>query len=215
MSTNQFTVEQKTGQNSLVTVYEETNYHPTRLRFETGQVLDSQSDRAWNVNKAIKDYALERGYRIETTYKYEVIAVYDKDLHSHVETWKVKETIQSDPRYQEAARAAEAERDRINREYGRAIRLLKNLVFALEECNRKELERIAAGLVAVQTEVAGGLAVPAVVDDLDRKQFEHWPLVKIERDSYAGYGVKQGELPAELDSILALLEVNNDPSTAA
>lgn len=209
MSTNQFTVEQKTGQDSLVTVYEETNYlgYQMRLRFETDQILTSQSDRTWNVNKAIRNYAQERGYRIETTDKHEAIAVYDKDPHGHVETWKVKKAIQSDPRYQEAARAAEQERDKINGDYGRAIRLLRNLIFALEERNRKELDRITAGLVAVQVEVVQGLTIPTVVNDLDRKQFEYWPLVKIEADHYANCGVKQGELPAEFDSIMALLEM--------
>lgn len=213
MSTNQFTVEQKTGQDSLVTVYEETNYlgYQMRLRFETDQILTGQSDRAWSVNKGIKDYAWKRGYQVKTTNKYEAIAVYDKDLHSHVETWKVKEAIQSDPHYQEAARASEQERDRINREYGRAIRLLKNLVFALEERNRKELEHITARLVAVQVEVAQGLTIPTVVNDLDREQFNHWPLAKIEMDHYASYGIEQGELPADLAPILALLEVDDAP----
>ena len=203
----QFIVPQDTGPDSTVTVspMEET------LWFVSDQNLLSQSARAWNVRNAILNYARVRGYRVYNRdfYQFEAIATYEPDLHSCVEIDKVRKQVKADPHYQKAAQLAEAQAQTINKEYGRATHLLKNLTKALENRQRLELKRIGVQLSVAQREVIDNLFIPPVVNERDRGWLDK-PFVKLEVDSYGNCGVEFGELPdgETLLDLLTLLEDN-------
>ena len=210
----QFTVPQETGLDSTVTVSSHTGsegQHVTYLNFVTNQSLLVNSNRAWNVCKAIKDYAYQRGYRIDDKdfNKFEAIATYDPSLHSHVEIDKVRDQVKADPHYQKAAQLAEAQAQTINKEYGRATRLLKNLAKALENRQRLELKRVGVQLSVVQREIMDNLFVPPEVNEQDRGRLDKL-FVQLEVDHYGRCGIEFGELPdgETLLDLLTLLEDN-------
>lgn len=205
-----FTVKQERGADSTVQVFQEVEpswpIDRKILRFVSDQSLTSNSDRAWTVEKEIKEYARTRGFDISKAEKNEIKAVYNPSTHSSYCEYQVRQQIISDPRYQAKVGEAEQRRDAINREYGIAIRQLKNLVFALENRNRQELDVLKDELIATQLEVLQGVEIPEAINEQHRKfLFEpNYPIAKMEMDSFAEYG-QRGKLPTNLDAILALL----------
>lgn len=206
-----FTVKQERGQDSLVEVYQEMRpgwpIDKKILRFVSDQSLTSNSERAYNVEHAIKEYARPRGFDVGRPEKNEIIAVYNPSTHSSYCEYQIRQQIIADDRYQAKVSEAEQKRDAINREYGIAIRQLENLVFALKGRNQKELDVLKKELIATQLEVLQDIEVPEVITEQHRKfLFEpSHPIAQMQMDSYTDYG-QRGKLPTGLDSILALLD---------
>ncbi len=202
----QFLVPQLTGAYSTVTVTEVDNGGGDKyLDFVTDQQLFTGSNRAWEVEQAIKQYAHERGYRPD---KYLETATYDPGIHSHIEMQKVRNQVEADPHYQKAAQLAEAQAKTINTEYGRAVRLLKNLITALEKRQRAELGLIGQQLVATQREAMQNLFIPPVVNERDRGWLDK-PFAQLAINSFASYGVQPGEMP-DRETLLDLLTLVED-----
>lgn len=206
-----FIVKQERGQDSRVEVYEEMQpswpIDKKILRFVSDQSLTSNSERAFVVEHAIKEYARPRGFDVGKPDKNEIVSVYNPSTHSSYCEYQVRQQVTADPRYQDKVKDAEQRRDAINREYGIAIRQLKTLVFALEERNRKELDVLKQELIATQLEVLQDIEIPEAINEQHRKfLFEpSYPIAKMEMDHYADYG-QRGKLPTDLNSILALLD---------
>ncbi len=122
---------------------------------------------------------------------------------------EVREQVKADPHYQQAAQLAEAQSLTINKEYGRATRLLKNLARAIEDRQRLELKRIGMQVLIAQREVTDNLFIPPVVNERDRDLLDK-PFIKLEVDHYGQCGVVFGELPdgETLLDLLTLLEDN-------
>lgn len=207
----QFTVKQETGPDSIVNVSGDTDGEGNQasyLSFVTDQNLRTNSDRSWSVGKAIKGYAYQRGYRIDKfTDKFEATAIYDPGLHSHIEMQKVRAKVEATLRFLKAAKLAEAQAQTINKEYGRATRLLRNLAKAIEDRQQLELKRIVVQLSVAQREVMDNLFIPPVVNERDRGWLDK-PFVQLEVDHYGQCGVEFGELPdgETLLDLLTLLE---------
>lgn len=206
-----FIVKQERGQDSTVEVYQEMQpswpIDKKILRFVSDQSLTSNSDRAATVEHAIKEYARPRGFDVGRPEKNEIVAVYNPSTHSSYCEYQIRQQITADTRYQAKVSESEQRRDAINREYGIAIRQLKNLAFALEERNRKELDVLKKELIATQLEILQDIEVPEVITEQHRKfLFEpSHPIAQMQMDNYAEYG-QRGKMPADLDSILALLD---------
>lgn len=214
-----FTVSQERGQDSTIQVFEEVYKSYPRdtkaLRFVSDQSLASQSDRAWNVEKAIKDYAHPKGYdtsRYAQKEKNEWTVFYNANFHSHMEEFRLRESIKADPNYKVKVADNLIAADKINREYGIAIRQLKNLVVALEKRNQEELDQLNEELIAVQKDILSKLEISNVLNEQDKKfLFEpNYPIDQVKIDSYNNYGqgyVPQGnaKFPTDLNSIMSLL----------
>ncbi len=203
----QFTVPQLTGADSTVTVTEVDNGGGEKyLDFVTDQQLFTGSNRAWEVEHAIKRYAHERGYRPDKSLE---TAIYDPGLHSHIEMQKVRAKVEVDPQFKKAAQLAEVQAKTINTEYGRAVRLLKNMITALEKRQRAELDLIGQQLIVAQREVMQNLFVPPVVNERDRGWLDK-PFAQLAiDDSFASHGVQMGELP-DRETLLDLLTLVED-----
>lgn len=214
-----FTVKQERGQDSTVQVFEE--WHKSwpcdkrAFRFVSDQSLASNSDRAWKVEKAIENYAKPLGFDTNRNKpeKNEWLVYYDENFHSHMNEFKLRTEIQNHPTYQAKSQEALERRDAINREYGVAIRQLKNLVSALEARNQKELDNISQELIATQLQILNSLEIPEVLGEQDRKfLFEpNYPITRVEMDHYDNYGQgyfaqDNGKLPDNLNSIMTLLD---------
>lgn len=151
-------VNQERGSNSVVWITEDViPGYPSDQKtmvFETDQSLKSASDRAWNVEKAIEQYAFNRGYETQKPYgKFKVIAIYSEDCHSRMLANKLKEQIKETPTFLAAAESAKAEANQLNKEYGRYINELKHLVYLLEQALDAKLKAVAAELVEKQKQL--------------------------------------------------------------
>ena len=201
----QIIVKQQTGIDSTVTVTEEAIGDRKTLTFVTDQQLFTGSNRAWEVEHAIMQYAQEQGYRVD---KHLETATYDPDLHSYIEMDKVREQVKADPHFELKARLAEAQVQTINNEYARATRLLKNLLTALQNRQRMELKLIGAGLSVAQHEVMDTMFVSPIVNEQDRSWLDK-PFIQVEIDHFASGGVQPGELP-DRETLLDLLTLVED-----
>lgn len=215
-----FIVSQGKGQDSTIQVFEEVYKDWPRdkkaLRFVSDQSLASQSDRAWNVEKAIKDYAHPKGYdttRYTLREKNEWVVYYDANFHSHMEEWKLREQVKASPSYKVRVADNLIAKDAINRKFGVPIAQLKNLIFLLEKKNREELDELNTALIDTQLEILAGLEIPETLNEEDKKSLfaPHYPLEKMEMDHYTNYGQGyaaqgNGKLPTNLEEILGLLE---------
>lgn len=206
------TVKQDRGQDSTVQVFEEVRVSWPQdikvLRFVSDQSLNVNSDRAWNVHKAIDNYAKPLGFdtnRVKPD-KNELTASYNPTFHSHMAEFQLREQVKTDARYQ-AKRDANAEQQNIiNRQYGIAIRQLKNLITELERRNHQELDALNQELIDTQIEILQGLDIPEVLTE-QHKRFllePNYPIDQVKMDAYAEYG-QRGKLPTDLNSILSLL----------
>ena len=209
-----FCVVQERGQNSTVEVFEEvyTDYPRDRkaMRFVSDQSLASNSERAWNVEKAIKEYAHPKGFdtsRYTERTKNEWIVYYDASFHSSMVEFQLREQIKTNERYQVQITQAKQLEATLNQEYGKYIRQLKNLICKLEKCNQQELENINQQTISVQLEILQGLDIPEFLDDQHKKRlFEpNYPIDQVQFDHYSNYGQGYDKLPNDLDSILSLL----------
>jgi hypothetical protein len=211
-----FCVVQERGTNSTVEVFEEVYADYPRdkkaLRFVSDQSLTSNSDRAWNVTKAIENYAKPKGFDTsrytQSPNKNELIAFYDASFHSHMVEFQLREQIKSDERYQAQVIQAKQLETSLNQEYGSVIRQLKNLISKLEKRNQQELESINHKTIAVQLEILQDLDIPEFMDEQHKKRlFEpNYPIDQVQFDHYSDYGQGYDKLPDDLDSILALLD---------
>jgi len=205
-----FTVKQERGHDSMVQVYQEIQpgwpIDKQILRFVSDQSLTSNSERAGTVEHAIEEYARQRGFDIGRPDKNEIVAVYNPSSHSSYCEYQIRQQITADVRYQVKVTEAEKRRDDFNREYGIAIVQLKNLVFALEKRNRKELDTIKQELITTQLKVLQDIEIPEVLNEQHRKfLFEpSHPIAQMQMDNYADYG-QRGKLPDDLNKILDLL----------
>lgn len=208
---DKFSVEQKCGHNSTVRVEQGTRgtgrYERDTLIFETDQKLDTGSGRAHTVREAIRRYCNERGYRLRDGdfERYGVEVAYDARHHSGILTYQLEERVRADERFQVAAAGVLQRRDVLCQQFGKQIKLLKNLVFALEEHRDDALCTLRDELIAVQVEILGSCDVPPQVSGFDRRRlFEpSYPLVEIRTPYYSGE--RRGELPESLDEALALI----------
>ena len=206
-------IKQARGQDSTVQVFSEVQRSWPRdkkaLRFVSDQSLNVNSDRACSVLEAIENYAKPLGYDTQSSKpdKNEWIVTYDENFHSRMVEFQLREQVKADNRYQAHRDANIQQRDTINREYGIAIRQLKNLVTELEKRNRQELDALNGELIATQLEVLNGLDISAVLTYQHKKNlFEpSYPIDRVSMDAYADYG-QRGNLPTSLDSALELLE---------
>lgn len=208
-----FTVSQSKGKDSTVTVTPDTRRSWPEdkqvLIFETDQSLESQSDRAWNVLKAIEGYANPKGYQHNKALdeKFEITFEYDAHHHSLQGEFQIRQQIIDNDCYKSAAAEAGQERDKINQEYGVAVRQLKNLITVLEKRNREKLDTVKQDLIQAQIQLIQEIDIPDHVAEHERKRLlePSHPYIKIERDAYQSYG-QDGVLPDSLDWMLELLK---------
>jgi len=204
-----FEVKQNTGKNSTVEVEEIVipAYPKSKkgLKFTTDQSLNSGSDRAWNVEKAIKDYANSRGYAQQTGLDTKFERVYVRD--GHMIEYNIRQGVKSDSRYQDAEQDALGKCSKVNEKYGVAIRQLKNLISKLENKNREELSKVREELIQVQVSVACEIGIPNDLDDHHKKTIlePSFPYIPIDRDSYAYYGQENVLPDGDINWILELL----------
>lgn len=215
-----FTVSQERGQSSTVQVFEELYKNYPRdtkaLRFVSDQSLASQSSRAWNVEKAIENYARPKGYDANDKSgkrKNEWLVFYDAYFHSHMEEFRLREAVKNSPAYKVKVADNTTAADTINREYGIAIRQLKNLVTALEKRNQEELDRLNQELIAVQKDVLNRLEISEFLNEQDKKFLfdPNYPIDQVKIDSYNNYGQgyvpqSNAKFPTDLNSIMCLLD---------
>lgn len=203
---DQITVTQEHGQDSIVEVSEEMrDGYPSPVRllhFYTSQSLTSQSGRAWNVYEAIKSYCRERGYSIIDSNQHSVTAQYDPRAHSQQAWYELREQIQSDPRYSVALTYAKEDAAKVQATFGPVISQVKNLLHALEHRTYAEYKEIQECLAQVQHEVLDDKELPTHLNNPDRESLER-PLYQLAFDHYQRYG---DGLPDDLDSILGLLD---------
>ena len=202
----QLTVPQEHGKDSVVDIREEMREAYPRpvpvLSFYTDQSLASNSGRAWNVRKAIKDYCLERGYRITNETQHEIIAQYDPRQHSYCALDSLRKGIQEDERYVRALTAGKREVAKIQDTYGPAITTLKAMIRTLETDARVKLGRVADEVAWVQNSVIADQTFPSHLLPSEQEML-HRPLFQPELDHYARY-----RLLADLSAseILGMLE---------
>ena len=204
---DQFTVPQEKGKDSQVSVFEfeVEGWHTSKpaLRFETDQSMQSNSVRAGEVETAIDNYAMQRGYRLQKPFeKFEVIAVYDTDFHSSVATANLRKQIVSHPRYERAIAATRQEKNQILAKYGRQIDQLKELISCLEKREAVELEAVKQNIISDQIEILNTLDIPEIINERDMRWLKK-PIEKIEHDHYKQYHRK---IPANAEQIIELLD---------
>lgn len=211
----QFTVKQQKGKDSTVKIRKVTMTgwpeDKKILIFETDQSLSSQSDRAWNVHKAIENYAHPKGYHLDQTHpkngKHELVFVYNAHHHSTSGEFEIRTKVQNDERYQDAAEVAKQKQYEINSIYGVAIRQLKNLTFALEKKNDEELERIKQELIDIQVSLVQEIDIPEYVQDFERKRLlePNYPYTEIKADNTYNYHGQRDIFPDSINRMLKLL----------
>lgn len=206
MEIDSFVVKQERGQDSWVNVEEGFIYgYPNdkkTLVFITEQSLHSNSDRAWNVEKAIEQYANEQGYEVQKPYedKFKVVAIYSEDHYSRMLAYKLREEIKKHPVFLDASEEAKAEADRLDKEYGKHIADLKYLIYLLEKSLDKKLKEIATLLVNEQIEIIEELGSDGIKDY--HLFADKHPLVEIKPHYYK----TSNDIPDSLDDILPLLD---------
>ena len=204
-----FIVKQERGQDSYVEVYSDLvkswPHDKQALIFTSEQSMTTNSERAWNVCKAIEGYATERGYRKQEIAKNQAIYIYDASHHSNILEYQLREQVKADTRYQAKLDANRQIADTVNREYGVAMQQLKNLVKLLEDKNRAELKQLNQELIATQLEILSEMDIPNEINEANRMRlFEpSYSMQDMEIDHYRTY---TKELPTSLDSILSLLD---------
>lgn len=202
----QLTVPQEHGKDSVVDVREEMREAYPRpvpvLSFYTDQSLASNSGRAWNVRKAIKDYCLERGYRVTGESQHEIIAQYDPRQHSYCALDSLRKDIQKDERYVRALAHGKSEATRIQGIYGPAITTLKAMIRTLEADARAKLARAADDVAAVQNSIIANQTFPPHLLPSEQEML-HRPLFQPEIAHYARY---QPLANFSADEILDMLE---------
>jgi hypothetical protein len=192
---DKFIVKQEKGKDSEVEVFEITiNSFPRNkqaLVFTTDQSLFSQSDRAYNVQKAIDEYASPKGYRRDSSFdeKNKQVHVYSQDHHSLMTEFAIREQVKADPRFISAASDAVQEMHYINNEYGSLINKLKSIVNKLENENRDKLKQIAQELIQTQVLIVKEVDIPDYVLEHHRKFLlePHHPYHIIERAQFTNY----------------------------
>ena len=199
-----FEVKQEKGSDSLVSVEEDViiGYPDDKqvLIFHTDQSLFSNSDRAWQVENAIKIYADERGYKVQKSEKYQVIAIYSPEYHSRMLEYKLRCAVKEHRDFLETAEVAKNDMVWLDEKYGRHILELKQLVFLLEEKLDNKLKQVAASLIKKQKEIISDLDTSGI-DARHLSSFDH-PLIEIKR----GYTYKTTtNIPDNLATILNLL----------
>lgn len=207
---NQFTVQQEKGKDSTVEIYQVTIQDWPRdkqaLVFVTDQSLQSNSERTWNVEKAIENYAHPKGYQRDKSFdeKNKLTFIYSPEFHSGQIEFSIREQIKNDERYKSAASDAIQETNYINSKYGEAISQLKDILHQLEEKNRNELKQVAQDLIQTQVLIANEIDIPNELLEHHRKFIfdPSHPYIKLEMDHYRKYNYDESK---RLDWILELL----------
>jgi hypothetical protein len=192
---DKLTVKQSKGKDSIIEVHETTikswpdDKHA--FVFITDQSLSSQSDRAWNVHRAIKDYADSRGYQHNNRFdeKNKLTYIYDHNYHSKMIEFRIREQVKNDERYKSASGDAIQEMKHINQEYGSIINELKRIARQLEEENRAKLQQIKDNLIETQVSIISKIGIPKQVTEHDKKFMlkPKYPYITIEIDHYKSY----------------------------
>ena len=205
--TNKMIVEQEHGKDSIVEIMETTREaYPQPvpiLSFYTDQSLASNSGRAWNVRKAIKNYCLERGYRITGESPHEIIAQYDPRQHSYQALDSLRRAVQEDAVYKSAVIEGKQRAQEIQDVYGPAIAALKKIIHSLESQARNEFSRVANQVATIQELTIDQFTLPPHLLPNEQEML-HRPLFQPEFDHYAQYQI---DIDDNIDpnSIMALL----------
>lgn len=205
-------VKQERGEDSTVKIFAETRDifagSQSFLRFESDQILTSQSDRCRKVAAAIETYCLERGYvyRSDNLKKYTTECRYSSQHYSRMLTHKIEKAVRKDSRYIAASAQTQEIAIALNDEYCREINLLKNLVFALEKKLDTELQKERDALRDLQVELVQEMDVPVQVNDFDRDRLfkPRYPLANIKQDRYAGRMRREELPPSDISEILEM-----------
>jgi hypothetical protein len=203
------TVQQQRGSDITLNVFRAV-FHGWRgdipaLLFETEQILTSDSNRAWDANKTIEQYARERGYIASgDPGRHQVSALYSAEAHSDMLAQKIQKQIKADDRFQAVKDKALAAHAHIDREYGTLINKLKNLTSQLEDRCRQEQRRLVDDVIHIQAQVAQEVGLPEQISDTDRERllFPRQPLIDLSPNHY--YQRYSRNIPTEEELIHAL-----------
>jgi len=203
------TVEQNRGKDSTIEIRQETRNTftgPTNyLIFHSDQALDTDSNRAWNVNDAIKKYCWQRGFQLprKPERKYQTAAHYDRAHHSMVLKFGIQQQIEDDDRYALASAQARKRAEELGEKYSLAIAQLKHAAFVLSQQLESELKLERKRLKKLESKIVNETKKPVAMLDADYERLldPFHPLTRIEVRSKT-----TRELPDSFDAVLALLK---------